>query len=145
FMNLNPSVQLHLRDHELLFLLTKYHLLIAEQFCIDILQPTLNCDLLVSWGGMLNKGATGYKHTEAETLKRSLDLRGRSYSEHTKDLHRQNRLGSKATEATKAKLALATQGEAVCATQLGTGQTISFKTKSEAATFFECSLRTISR
>jgi len=34
---------------------------------------------------------------------------------------------------------------AVYATQLGTGQTISFKTKTEAATFFECSLRTISR
>ena len=94
---------------------------------------------------MPNKGGTGFKHSEAETLRRSLDLRGRSYSEHTKDLHRQTRIGAKASAKTRAKLALATQGVAVCATQLGTGQTISFKTKSEAATFFECSLRTISR
>jgi hypothetical protein len=43
------------------------------------------------------------------------------------------------------KLALANQGVAICATQLETGQTISFKTKSEAAAFFECSQRTISR
>lgn len=145
FINLNPTVKLSLRDLELLFLLTKYHLLIAEQFCIDILQPSLNCDLLVNWGGMMNKGGTGYKHTEAESLRRSLDLRGRSYSELTKNLHRQNRLGIKATTEIKAKIALNNQGVAVCATQLGTGQTISFKTKSEAATFFECSLRTISR
>jgi group I intron endonuclease len=145
FMNLNPSIQLNLRDLELLFLLTKYHLMIAEQFCIDILQPSLNCDLLVNWGGMSNKGGTDFKHSEAECLRRSLDLRGRSYSEQTKDLHRQNLLGSKATAETRAKLSLNTQGVSVCATQLGTGQTISFKTKSEAATFFECSLRTISR
>jgi len=145
FMKLNPSLQLNLRDYELLYLLTKYHLLVAEQFCIDTLQPTLNCDLLVNWGGQLNQGGTGFKHSEAEVLRRSLDLRGRSYSEHTKDLHHQNRVGTKATAETRAKLALTTQGVAVYAAQLETGQTISFKTKSEAATFFECSLRTISR
>jgi hypothetical protein len=119
--------------------------LVAEQFCIDTLQPTLNCDLLVNWGGQPNKGGTGYKHSEAEVLRRSLDLRGRSFSVRTKELHRKNLLGTKATAKTRAKLALNTQGVAICATQLNTGQTITFKTKSEAATFFECSLRTISR
>jgi hypothetical protein len=94
FMIMNPSLQLNLRDLELLFLLTKYHLLVAEQFSIDTLQPTLNCDLIVNWGGQPNKGGTGYKHSEAEILRRSLDLRGRSFSEQTKDLHRQNRLGT---------------------------------------------------
>lgn len=69
FMSLNPSLQLKLRDFELLFLLTKYHLLVVEQFCIDSLQPTLNCDSLVNWGGQPNKGGTGYKHSEAEVLR----------------------------------------------------------------------------
>jgi hypothetical protein len=116
--------------------LTKYHLLVVEQFSIDTLQPTLNHDLIVNWGGQPNKGGTGYKHSEAEVLRRSLDLKGRSYSELTNNLHRQNRLGVKATTETKTKIALNNQGVAVCATQLGTGQTLSFKTKSEAATFF---------
>jgi hypothetical protein len=49
FMRLNPSLKLNLRDFELLSfflqtlrkkLITKYHLLVAEQFCIDTLQPT---------------------------------------------------------------------------------------------------------
>lgn len=106
FMRMNPSLQLKKRDLELLFLLTKYHLLVAEQFSIDTLQPSLNCDLIVNWGGQSNKGGTGYKHSEAEVLRRSFDLRGRYFSELTRNLHRKNRLGTK--EETRARLSFRT-------------------------------------
>jgi hypothetical protein len=46
---------------------------------------------------------------------------------------------------TRAKVALSTQGVAVLASHLETGESIPFTTQSEAAKFFECSLRTISR
>jgi hypothetical protein len=102
FMKMNPSLQLNLRDF--FCLLIKYHLLVAEQFSIDTFQPTLNCDLIVNWGGQPNKGGTGYKHSEAEILWRSLDLRGRSYSELTKYIHRQNLLVLKLLQKLKPRL-----------------------------------------
>jgi group I intron endonuclease len=65
-----PHLDLTQQDSDLLFLLTKYELLVTEQFCIDKLQPTLNINLLVNWGGQPNKGATGYQVSEDQKLER---------------------------------------------------------------------------
>ena len=140
-----PNFHLTEQNSALLFLLTKYELLITEQFCIDNLQPTLNINLLVNWGGQPNKGSTGYQVPEDEKLERSLNLRGREFSSFTKELHRKNMTGSTLSDETRTKMSQSRGGVKLLVTQVDSGEQIKFSTKSAAATFFQISVRTITR
>lgn len=53
FMLNSPAFNLDDEDLNLLFLLTKYELLLTEQYFIDHLNPSLNIDFLVNWGGQV--------------------------------------------------------------------------------------------
>jgi hypothetical protein len=78
---LNKNHVIYLEN--VLNLLTKYELLITEQYCIDTLKPNLNLDLIVNVGGLTNKGASGYIVLEEELFKRSQNLINGTFSEET--------------------------------------------------------------
>lgn len=61
-----PNSTLNRGAKEILYLLTKYELMISEQFFIDKYKPSLNVHLLVNNGGLPNKGGAGYKVSEEE-------------------------------------------------------------------------------
>jgi hypothetical protein len=60
--------------------LTRYELLVIEQYCIDLFQPELNINMIVNIGGLPNKGATGYKVSEQIKAQISANLMGRNFS-----------------------------------------------------------------
>ena len=140
-----PSFELKKEDINLLFLLTKYELLLTEQYFIDHLEPNLNIDLIVNWGGQPNKGSTGYTLSEEERELRSIKLRGREFSDFTKNLHKINMTGSKLSEETRLKMRVSHGGVAILCTNVENGEEILYSSKSEAALALECSIRTSTR
>jgi len=125
--------------------LSKYELLLTEQYFIDHLKPNLNVDLIVNWGGQPNKGSTGYTLSEEERELRSIKLRGREFSEFTKDLHKTNMTGTKLSDTTRMKMQDSYGGVAILSTQIDNGDQITYSTKSAAALALGCSIRTITR
>lgn len=145
FMLNFPSFEFNHEDTDLLFLLSKYELLLTEQYFIDHLKPNLNVDLIVNWGGQPNKGSTGYTLSEEERELRSIKLRGREFSEFTKDLHKTNMTGTKLSDTTRMKMQDSYGGVAILSTQIDNGDQITYSTKSAAALALGCSIRTITR
>lgn len=145
FMLKFPSFELNKDNINILFLLTKYELLLTEQYFIDHLQPNLNLDLIVNWGGQPNKGSLGYSLSEEEKELRSLKLRGRKFSEFTKDLHKINMTGIKLPDITRIKMQDSYGGVTILSTQIDNGDQIIYPTKSAAALALGCSIRTITR
>jgi group I intron endonuclease len=145
FMLNFPSFEFNREDIDLLFLLSKYELLLTEQYFIDHLNPNLNVDFIVNWGGQPNKGSTGYTFSEEERELRSIKLRGREYSEFTKDLHKTNMTGTKLSKDTRKKMQDSYGGVAILSTQMDNGNQITYSTKSAAALALKCSIRTVYR
>lgn len=145
FMLKFPSFEFNREDTDLLFLLSKYELLLTEQYFIDHLKPKLNVDLIVNWGGQPNKGSTGYTFSEEERELRSIKLRGREFSEFTKDLHKTNMTGTKLSKIIRMKMQDSYGGVTILSTQIDNGDQITYSTKSAAALALGCSIRTITR
>jgi hypothetical protein len=72
-------------------------------------------------------------------------LRGRGFYDFTKELHRNNMTGSIFSAETRARMSQSKGGIKLLITQVDTKKQIKFATKSAAATFFQISLRTITR
>lgn len=76
--------------------LTLYELTIAEQVYIDAIKPSLNGSYYANWSSY-NTGSKGYIRDEESNINLSLSYLNRSYNQATKDLHKQNRTGIKAS------------------------------------------------
>lgn len=145
FMLNYPGLELNDKDINLLYLLTRYELLLTEQYFIDHLNPTLNIDFIVNWGGQPNKGSTGYIHSEEQRELRSISMRGREITEFTKNLHKLNMEGAILSEKTRAKMQDSAGGVKILLTQIDNGEQTIYLTKSAAAKALGCSIRTITR
>jgi group I intron endonuclease len=145
FMLNYPGLELNNEDVNLLYLLTRYELLITEQYFIDHLNPTLNIDFIVNWGGQPNKGPTGYIYSEEQRELRSISMRGREITEFTKNLHKLNMEGANFSEKTRAKMQDSAGGVKILLTQINNGEQTIYLTKSAAAKALGCSIRTITR
>lgn len=145
FMLNYPGLELNDEDINLLYLLTRYELLLTEQYFIDHLNPTLNIDFIVNWGGQPNKGSTGYIHSEEQRELRSISMRGREITEFTKNLHKLNMEGAILSEKTRAKMQDSAGGVKILITQIDNGEQTIYLTKSAAAKALGCSIRTITR
>jgi len=145
FMLNYPGLELNDEDINLLYLLTRYELLLTEQYFIDHLNPTLNIDFIVNWGGQPNKGSTGYIHSEEQRELRSISMRGREITEFTKNLHKLNMEGTTLSDKTRAKMQDSAGGVKILLTQIDNGEQTIYLTKSAAAKALGCSIRTITR
>jgi group I intron endonuclease len=145
FMLNYSGLELNDEDINLLYLLTRYELLLTEQYFIDHLNPTLNIDFIVNWGGQPNKGSTGYIHSEEQRELRSISMRGREITEFTKNLHKLNMEGTTLSEKTRAKMQDSAGGVKILLTQIDNGEQTIYLTKSAAAKALRCSIRTITR
>lgn len=145
FRNLNPNLNLTNDEIKLLNLLTKYELLITEQYCIDTLKPNLNLDLIVNVGGLTNKGASGYIVLEEELFKRSQNLINRTFSEETIKLIQNKITGRTLSQETKDKMSLSSGGVKVYLYSSDKKYKVEYETKSKLASELNISLRTLSR
>jgi group I intron endonuclease len=145
FKHLYPNISLTNNDVKLLKLLTKYELLITEQYCIDVINPSLNLDTIVNVGGLINKGATGYVVSEEALLERSNRMKGRTFSPETIKLIKNKLTGRVISQETKDKMSLSNSGVKVYVYTLDFSNKTEYNTKSAAATALNISLRTLSR
>lgn len=145
FKILYPNISLTEENIKLLKLLTKYELLITEQYCIDVINPNLNLDVVVNVGGLTNKGAIGYVVLEEELLKRSNRMKGRTFSPETIKLIQNKLTGRVITQETKDKMSLANGGVKVYVYTSDFSNKTEYNTKSAAAIALNISLRTLGR
>jgi group I intron endonuclease len=145
FRNLYPNYNLTDDQIKVLNQLTKYELLITEQYCIDILKPSLNLDLIVNVGGLTNKGASGYVVPEEELFKRSQNLMGRTFSEETIKLIKDKMTGRILSKETRDKMSLSSGGVKVYLYSSDYKSKVEYNTKSELASNLNISLRTLNR
>lgn len=145
FRNLYPNYNLTNDQIKVLNQLTKYELLITEQYCIDTLKPNLNLDLIVNVGGLTNKGASGYIVPENELFKRSQNLMGRTFSEETIKLIRNKMTGRTLSQETKDKMSLSNGGVKVYLYTFDYKSKKEYNSKSELASDLNISIRTLSR
>jgi len=102
FAKLNPNYILIREEYVFLLDLTLYELTIAEQVYIDAIQPSLNGSYYANWSSY-NTGSKGYIRDEESNIKLSLSYLNRSYNQATKDIHRKNRTGIKASDEIRKK------------------------------------------
>lgn len=124
--------------------LTSYELTVAEQLNLDLYKPTLNTSLLANWS-TYNVGATGYIRKSETNDKLSLSFLNRSFTKKTKELHRENKIGTKLSDLTKIKMSKSHGGVIVNLLDLNTNEIIVFKNKSLVAKELNISVRTVSR
>lgn len=117
-----PAFILNDEDLNLLFLLTKYELLLTEQYFIDHLNPSLNIDFLINWGSQLNKGATDYIHSKEQREIRFISMRDRKIFEFTKKLHKDNMKNNIFSNKTKVKMQNSARGVKILFTQIDNGE-----------------------
>jgi group I intron endonuclease len=145
FKNLYPNHNLTNDQIKVLNHLTKYHLLITEQYCIDNLNPSLNLDIIVNAGGLTNKGASGYVVPEEELFKRSQNLMGRTFSDETIKLIQDKIRGRTLSQETKDKMSLSSGGVEVYLYSFDYKSMKKYNSKSELALELGISLRTLGR
>ncbi|KAG1474986.1 hypothetical protein G6F56_000003 [Rhizopus delemar] len=145
FRNLYPNYNLTNDQIKVLNKLTKYELLITEQYCIDNLNPDLNLDLIVNVGGLTNKGASGYVVPEKELLRRSQNLMGRTFSEETIKLIKDKMTGKVVSPETRDKMSLSSGGVKVYLYSFDYKSKVEYNTKSKLASDLNVSLRTLNR
>lgn len=144
FSRLNPNHILTKIEYDSLQDLTLYELTIAEQIYLDAYKPTLNGSLYANWSSY-NIGATDYIRSEESNQNLSFSNLNRSFNQATIDLHKSNRLGTKASEATKLKMSASHKGRPVTLIDVNTGNEILFDTVSSLRREIGISERTINR
>lgn len=144
FSRLNPNHILTKIEYDSLQDLTLYELTIAEQIYLDAYKPTLNGSLYANWSSY-NIGATDYIRSEESNQNLSFSNLNRSFNQATIDLHKSNRLGTKASEATKLKMSASHKGRPVTLIDVNTGNEIIFDTVSSLRREIGISERTINR
>ena len=144
FAKLNPDHILTEIEFKSLQDLTLYELTIAEQIYLDAYKPTLNGSLYANWSSY-NIGSTDYIRSEESNQNLSFSNLNRSFNQATIDLHKSNRSGTKASEATKLKMSASHKGRPVTLIDVNTGNEFIFDTVSSLGREIGISDRTINR
>lgn len=110
FSQLNPDFVLTSVDQSTLKLVSHYELTISEQAHMQELDSSYNLQKYSNYGGGPNKGGTGIVRDEAFRNSVSLSHQGRTYSDYTNDLHRNNMLGKSPSDETRAKMSQSSGG-----------------------------------
>nr|YP_009926591.1 hypothetical protein [Wolfiporia cocos]QNH92649.1 hypothetical protein [Wolfiporia cocos] len=112
------------------------------------LDTSYNMQKYSNYGGGPNKGATGIVRDEAFRNKvshRTESHQGRTYSDYTNDLHRNNMLGKSYSDETRAKMSQSSGGVLIHYYSYESNIFGTFITKTAAAQTLGVSIRTISR
>lgn len=145
FENLYPNITLNPSIIEVLENLTRYELLITEQFCIDVYKPKLNISTIVNFGGLPNRGSTGYTLSEEDKAKRSSNIIGRTFSAKTIELIRYKITGKILSAETRLKMSASHGGVKVFVYSKDYYKKEEYPTKTIAATALNISIRTLDR
>lgn len=143
FLEANPGT-LTTEQVDILVVLDRYELTIAEQAYMDTIQPSLNIAPFAN-ASFPNLGGTGLaRDLDFKTIV-SLAHQGREVLETTIERHRLNQTGKKLSESTRSKMSANNMGVQVAVKDEDTGSVIIYSTKSKASSVLGISIRTITR